>query len=550
MSDTIQSVKDLPEVSFIDNDTLEAMKTRMVANFESEWKRITGQEITLSPSDPNRIMLYAISLELYQDEQYIDRAGKQDLIKYSYGEFLDNLGAGRGVTRKQPAPAETTLRFTLSEKRPAAVGISEGTKVTDGNLNYFATVGYEEIPAGETYVDVRALCTENGVDGNELLPGQVNVLVDLIPYVESVSNTTKTSGGADLESDESLAERIFLAPSGYSVAGPDDAYKYWTKTYSQTIGDVKVTSPNPVEVEIRFIMTDGELPTKTVIDGVAAYLQDENIRPLTDKVTVLAPETVKFNIAFTYYVNLSDQSKAVLGEIKAKGLEFETEISKPTLYSYIDKGIFLTITNKELPVKGRRKKKNKKVRRQARANAGTSIEKRPEDIDTREEFGHWEMDTVVGKRGESKHSLLVLTERKTRNELIYLLYEHTTEQVCKRLDQLEAEWGERFGQVFKTITVDNGSEFADWEGMQQSAADESEKRVTVFYCHPYCSFERGSNENQNRLVRRKIPKGENFDDRTEDDIQRVEDWINDYPREMFGWKTSGELFQEELARLA
>ena len=241
---------------------------------------------------------------------------------------------------------------------------------------------------------------------------------------------------------------------------------------------------------------------------------------------------------------------AVLGEIKAKGLEFETEISKPTLYSYIDKGIFLTITNKELPVKGRRKKKNKKVRRQARANAGTSIEKRPEDIDTREEFGHWEMDTVVGKRGESKHSLLVLTERKTRNELIYLLYEHTTEQVCKRLDQLEAEWGERFGQVFKTITVDNGSEFADWEGMQQSAADESEKRVTVFYCHPYCSFERGSNENQNRLVRRKIPKGENFDDRTEDDIQRVEDWINDYPREMFGWKTSGELFQKELARLA
>ena len=118
MSDTIQSVKDLPEVSFIDNDTLEAMKTRMVANFESEWKRITGQEITLSPSDPNRIMLYAIALELYQDEQYIDRAGKQDLIKYSYGEFLDNLGAGRGVTRKQPAPAETTLRFTLSEKRP------------------------------------------------------------------------------------------------------------------------------------------------------------------------------------------------------------------------------------------------------------------------------------------------------------------------------------------------------------------------------------------------------------------------------------------------
>ena len=100
MSDTIQSVKDLPEVSFIDNDTLEAMKTRMVANFESEWKRITGQEITLSPSDPNRIMLYAIALELYQDEQYIDRAGKQDLIKYSYGGIPRQPRSRQGSNQK------------------------------------------------------------------------------------------------------------------------------------------------------------------------------------------------------------------------------------------------------------------------------------------------------------------------------------------------------------------------------------------------------------------------------------------------------------------
>lgn len=310
MADTIQSVKDLPEVSFIDDDTLETMKTRMVANFESEYERITGKSISLSPSDPNRIVLYAHALELYQVEQYIDRAGKQDLIKYSYGEFLDNLGAGRGVTRQQPAPAETTLRFTLSEARPSAVGIPDGTKVTDGNLLFFETVGYDEIPTGSTYVDIRAVCTEDGVGGNELLAGQISTMVDLVPYVASVSNITETSGGADLESDDSMAERIFLAPSGYSVAGPDDAYKYWAKTYSQTIGDVNVTSPNPVEVEVRFIMNDGSLPTSTTIKGMEEYLQDENIRPLTDRVTVLAPETVQFNIAVTYYINRSDQSKA------------------------------------------------------------------------------------------------------------------------------------------------------------------------------------------------------------------------------------------------
>lgn len=240
---------------------------------------------------------------------------------------------------------------------------------------------------------------------------------------------------------------------------------------------------------------------------------------------------------------------AVLGEIKAKGLEFDTEISKPTLYSYIDKGVFLTVTNKDLPVKGSRKKKNKKVRTQSRAAAGDSIEKRPDDIDTREEFGHWEMDTVVGKKGESKHSLLVLTERKTRDEIVVLLFEHTMQAVVRALDCIEKKWGDLFSKVFKTITVDNGTEFSDCKGMEESMLTEG-NRTKVYYCHPYSSYERGSNENQNRLVRRKIPKGTNFDDKSIEEIQEVEDWINNYPREMFGWRTAAEMFQEELDKLA
>lgn len=240
---------------------------------------------------------------------------------------------------------------------------------------------------------------------------------------------------------------------------------------------------------------------------------------------------------------------AVLGEIKAKGLEFETTISKPTLYSYIDKGIFLTLTNKDLPVKGIRKKKNKKVRTQSRAAAGDSIEKRPDDIDSREEFGHWEMDTVVGKKGESQHSLLVLTERKTRDEIVVLLFEHTMQAVVRALDCIEKKWGDLFPEVFKTITVDNGTEFSDCKGIEKSILMDG-NRTKVYYCHPYSSYERGSNENQNRLVRRKIPKGVNFDDKSIEEIQVVEDWINNYPREMFGWRTAAEMFQEELDKLA
>lgn len=241
--------------------------------------------------------------------------------------------------------------------------------------------------------------------------------------------------------------------------------------------------------------------------------------------------------------------EAVLLEIASRGLDFRTKISKTTLYSYIDKGIFLRITNKSLPAKGIRRNKTKKVRTQARANAGTSIEKRPPYIDNREEFGHWEMDSVIGKKGESKHSLLVLTERKTRLEIICLLYEHTTEQVCGRLDQLERKWGEHFKEIFKTITVDNGSEFADWKRMTKSVLKSGEDRTKIYYCHPYCSFERGSNENQNKLVRRKIPKGTNFDDKSEEDIQWVEDWINDYPRKLFDGKNASYMFKIELEKI-
>lgn len=241
--------------------------------------------------------------------------------------------------------------------------------------------------------------------------------------------------------------------------------------------------------------------------------------------------------------------EAVLGEIKQKGMEFRTTISKTTLYRYIDMGLFLTITNKDLPVKSRKKKKYKKVRKQARASAGDSIERRPGAIESREEFGHWEMDTVVGKRGKSKHSLLVLTERKTRKEILIKLAEHTMAQVCQSLDQLEAKWGFLFPSVFKTITVDNGAEFSDCDGMERSVFGDG-RRTKIYYCHPYSSYERGSNEVQNRMVRRKIPKGTNFDDRSKEDIQSIEDWINSYPRRIFGYQTSQMLFDMEIAAIS
>lgn len=186
---------------------------------------------------------------------------------------------------------------------------------------------------------------------------------------------------------------------------------------------------------------------------------------------------------------------------------------------------------------------------QKRATKGESIENRPEEIDTRETFGHWEMDTVVGARGVSKKSLLVLTERKTRKEIIFLLKEHTAAAVVKALDRLERKTGAAFRKIFKTITVDNGSEFADWQGMERSKRNKK-NRTKVYYCHPYSSWERGSNENQNKLVRRHIPKGVNFDDKTQGDIDNIAEWINNYPRRLFEYQSAEKLYNDELKKIA
>lgn len=242
--------------------------------------------------------------------------------------------------------------------------------------------------------------------------------------------------------------------------------------------------------------------------------------------------------------------EAALAAAAESGIEFTTSISVRTLYRYIDKGIFIKLTNKDLPVKGKRKKHNKRVKVQKRASAGESIENRPDEVKDREIFGHWEMDTVKGKQGVTKSCMLVLTERKTRDEIIVKLPDQKAASVVEAIDRLERKWGDMFTKVFRSITVDNGVEFSDYEGLERSVLHEGEKRTFAFYCHPYSSWERGSNENNNRLIRRHIPKGEDFDEKQDRDIEYIENWINNYPRGIFGFKTSAQLFEEEIRKLA
>lgn len=327
MDNLLKSVFDLPDVSFIENDTLDAMMRRLVSNYEKRYKEVTGQTISLGAADPVRVQLYAVALDLFQIEQYVDRAGKQDLLKYSYGEFLDNLAGNRRVTRQQASAARTTIRFTLSEKRDYAIGIPAGTRTTNGDGVYFKTEEYAEVPAGASFADVESVCTEAGVKGNKFLKGQINVLVDPLPYVESIENITDTSGGTDLEDDTSLAERTYLAPSGYSTAGPQDAYTYWAKTYNTDIGSVRPVSLQQAgKAEVYILMRDGTLPGEEVITGLQEFLRDEEVRPMTDLVTVLAPSVKTYDLELTYYIAQSNkaQATAIQGRVDAAIAEYNT----------------------------------------------------------------------------------------------------------------------------------------------------------------------------------------------------------------------------------
>lgn len=312
MPDEMNAIKSLPDISFIDNKDIDQVRQEMVADYESFISEATGQTVNLERSSVHRMELYAAAAQIYQAMQYIDRQGKQSILKYSYSDFLDNLAIFKGVTRNPATPATTTLRFTLSAERDTATGIPQGTRVSTAGAIYFATDVYAEIPAGSTTVDVPATCTVAGTDGNGFAAGELATIVDPIPYVASVTNTTATEGGAEIESDDDLAERVFLAPGAYSTAGPEDGYLYHAKAYSAAIGDVVATSNQAAgTVDIVFIMADGSTPGEEMIEGLEGYLQGKTIRPMTDLVRVAAPQEVTYTINLTYYINRSDSAKAV-----------------------------------------------------------------------------------------------------------------------------------------------------------------------------------------------------------------------------------------------
>ena len=222
---------------------------------------------------------------------------------------------------------------------------------------------------------------------------------------------------------------------------------------------------------------------------------------------------------------------AALAEARSAG--FQTTVCVSTLYSYIDKGIFLHLTNKDLWDKSKRKKQaHEPVRRIAHPKL-PSITERPEAINERTEPGHWEMDLITGKAG-TRPVLLTLTNRQSREELIFKLPNRKAATIRSVFDTLERKTPD-FTDRFRTITTDNGSEFLQYDELVKSI--HGGKRFEVYYCHSYASWEKGTNENHNRMIRRWFPKGTDFTKVTKKEVVELQNWMNDYPRKILDWAT-------------
>lgn len=237
---------------------------------------------------------------------------------------------------------------------------------------------------------------------------------------------------------------------------------------------------------------------------------------------------------------------AIIGGIKVSGRKFTGMICTKTLYNYIDKGIFSGISNKDLWQKrNKKRRKYRPVGRVSRTNRMCrSIEKRPLAVEKRREYGHWEGDTIKGPM-RSKASLITLTERKSREEIIIKVENASQEAIQAAIDGLEWKIGQGFKSKFKSITFDNGVEFLGWRSLEISIFDKRH-RTTIYFAHSFSSWERGTNENHNRMIRRFIPKGTDIADLKESQIKDIEGWMNDYPRKILGYKTPKQVAAEFL----
>ena len=293
----------IPELNFVTAD---------VEQLQAECLKLMEEYLgyPIERANPLRLLLNSLLAIIIQQRLLIDEVAKQNLLAYAKGEYLERLGDLVGVERLPAAYATTTVEVELTAEREQATTIRKGTRITADGQIYFALDKDVIFASGETKKTAQATCTEAGEVGNNFIAGELSKIVDVQPFLKSIVNVTKSEGGADVEDDESLRDRIHEAPESFSNAGSYGAYKFWAKSTSALISDVAVDSSEPGKVEVYVLLKGGVLPETEMLNAVDKTLSADTIRPLTDKVTVHAPQVESYDVDISYWINLDDQTQA------------------------------------------------------------------------------------------------------------------------------------------------------------------------------------------------------------------------------------------------
>lgn len=217
-----------------------------------------------------------------------------------------------------------------------------------------------------------------------------------------------------------------------------------------------------------------------------------------------------------------------------------TSITTPTVYNAIRYGIINVKIEDTRRMKYEPEYEYKDENSLPASKIPYSIETRPVEINNRSTFGHFEIDTVIGTRRGKHECLLTFTERKTRFEIIFKLSSKTSENVVKKINQLKVFMKRHYNKIFKSFSTDNGSEFSDFLSIIKDT------KTQIYFCHPYCSGEKGTNERHNGIIRYFIPKGTLIENYTYEDINNIASWMNNYPRKILNYKTPLEAILEEF----
>lgn len=326
--------------NFIDYDANSIKKEMFEAASESLRKQ-GADDWTLYPGDERYMILQAMSYCNMLFAAKINRAFLNTLIDHATAEALDEIGAMRNCSRKEPGKSTVLLRFSLASAVMVDSTVPKGTRVTADKKIFFVTKESCTIPAGATTADVEAECTTGGTDSQKYAVGKINTIVDVTPAA-GVSNLDIPSGadggepypydpdkhpdGDNGEGDELYRERIKLAYATVSTAGAEITYTYWAKSANSTICDVRVLADKDPNIIDLIILCSGDiecpaiangkysagvLPAQSVLDSVLDKCKTKDHRPQGDEVSAYSPELVTYDIELKYYTTAEEELQCV-----------------------------------------------------------------------------------------------------------------------------------------------------------------------------------------------------------------------------------------------